>query len=266
MRTESLIDHLVKSRLAGSVETSVANTKTKIRRLLADDPNCTFGLSDCSTATEESIAQALTLTAGAELDVDDETFGYIDPQATIRGIRRYAAVLAPFLTRGGRNILLATGHPTGLLEHYMVLARELENRGNLLLRVHDDGPDITPATLRLPARTMRFVGSVGCVFQGPGNGLSLVHSHLSAYMEAMLDELAAAGQKVDLVIGDHGMAGAAIERGIPTLAIADVNDVALSLAYANKRIDGLFVIDDNLPPHLFRPVTNCILGIARSHC
>jgi hypothetical protein len=34
---------------------------------------------------------------------------------------------------------------------------------------------------------------------------------------------------------DHGFAGAAIERGIPTLSIADVNDPALPLAQLRGR-------------------------------
>jgi hypothetical protein len=44
------------------------------------------------------------------------------------------------------------------------------------------------------------------------------------------------------------MAGAAIERGIPTLSIADVNDPALPLAQVRGRTDGVLPIDDNLAP------------------
>jgi hypothetical protein len=77
-------------------------------------------------------------------------------------------------------------------------------------------------------------------------------------MEAMLDELA--GDAPDLVIADHGMAGAAIEQGLPTLSIADVNDPALPLAQARGLTDAVLAIDDNLAPRLFVPVTAAILS------
>lgn len=257
---QTMIDHLVRSRLAGQVQTSVRNTKLKSGRLLAGDPSCTFGLSDWSDASMADIAEAVRVTAGAGLDVADEELGYIDPRATIAGMDRYARALAPYLENGGSNILLATGHPTGLLEHYIEMGRELEKRGNTLVATHDDGEMITPPNEIEAARTMRFVGSVGCVF----DGLSLVHTHLSAYMETMLREFDSVGEAVDLVIGDHGMAGAAIERGIPTLSIADINDPALPLAYMNGRHEGVLVVDDNLAPRVFRPVTQYILEKAGS--
>ena len=86
---------------------------------------------------------------------------------------------------------------------------------------------------------------------------SLRHTHLPDYMEAMLDDLA--DDPPDLVVGDHGFAGAAIEAGIATLSIADVNDPALPLAQARGRTDGVLLIDDGLQPDLFAPVTQAIL-------
>ncbi|WP_104082925.1 phosphatase [Cryobacterium sp. Y11] len=254
-QASALLVHLVESHLAGEVQTSVANTKLKMSRLLAGNPACTFGLNDWQTATEADVADAIMLTSGASLNVDDETRGYIDPIITLVGIDRYAGLLSPYLRTGGANVLIATGHPTGLLEHYIDLGRALQVAGNRLLSAHDDGPTITAPTDSESARTVRFVGSVGCVY----DGLSLVHSHLADYMEVMLNELEQDGERIDLVIADHGMAGAAIARGIPTLSIADVNDPALPLAYARGSHDGVFVIDDNLAPALFRPVTRYIL-------
>jgi hypothetical protein len=55
------------------------------------------------------------------------------------------------------------------------------------------------------------------------------------------------------------MAGAAIERGIPTLSIADVNDPALPLAQVRGYTDAVLPIDDNLAPRLFVPVTGAML-------
>ncbi|MDQ6798698.1 MAG: phosphatase, partial [Actinomycetota bacterium] len=66
--------------------------------------------------------------------------------------------------------------------------------------------------------------------------------------------------QVDLVVADHGFAGAAIEAGIPTLAIADVNDLALPLAQARGRTDSVIVLDDGLDASRFVPVTEAVIG------
>ncbi|MDP9406018.1 MAG: phosphatase, partial [Actinomycetota bacterium] len=153
------------------------------------------------------------------------------------------------------RVLLATGHPTGLLPHYGALARALQATGSQLLAPLDDvvvGHD--DATGR--KRAVRFLDGVACLFDGG----ALLHTHRSRAMEAMLDELGGGPGDVDLVVGDHGMAGAAIERGIPTLSIADVNDPALMLAQARGRTDAVLPIDDNLTPRLFVPVTAAMLA------
>ncbi len=81
-------------------------------------------------------------------------------------------------------------------------------------------------------------------------------------MEAMLDEVGGAAG-VDLAVADHGFAGAAVEAGITTLSIADVNDPALPLAAARGRTDAVLLIDDGLDPPLFTPVTDAVLDWRR---
>ena len=43
-----------------------------------------------------------------------------------------------------------------------------------------------------------------------------------------------AEDRPDLVFADHGFAGAAIERGVETISIADVNDPALLVATSTR--------------------------------
>jgi hypothetical protein len=105
-------------------------------------------------------------------------------------------------------------------------------------------------------RELRYLDGVACLT----DGASLLHTHRSVYMEAALTELGGGPGAVDWVIGDHGFAGAAIERGVATLSIADVNDVALALAQARGRTDAVLPIDDNLPPRVFVPVTEALLS------
>jgi hypothetical protein len=67
-------------------------------------------------------------------------------------------------------------------------------------------------------------------------------------MRLMLEEA-----RPDLVFADHGFAGAAIEQGIETLSIADVNDPALLVARALGRANTVVVMDDNVQPEDYWP-------------
>ncbi|HWB72012.1 MAG TPA: phosphatase [Egibacteraceae bacterium] len=248
-----LRDHLVASRLAGQVQTSPRGTLRNCGKLVAGKPSYTFGLSDWRTASfDDAVAAVRALCGGDPAAAPDPGGdGWIDPDATLRAIAGHRDRLAAFAAAGGR-VLLATGHPTGLLPHYGAVARALQGAGCKLLAPLDD-----ETLFYLPAgpRRLRFLDGVACVTDGG----ALRHSHRARYMEAMLDALGGGPGDVDLVVGDHGMAGAAIERGIPTLSIADVNDPALPLAQARGRTDAVLPIDDNLPPRVFVPVTWAIL-------
>lgn len=253
----ALQTHLTESELSGRVSTTIQNTRGKIAGLFEGDPRCRFGLSLCDTATRGTIQDALMREAGASLDGDPH-IGYIDPVRTLAGVAAYGSALGEMIARRPARVLIATGHPAGLLGHYATLAAELEACGIELVRPLDGGADIAVSFPEEPASSIRFVQGVACVYRRPG---ALAHSHLPDYMNAMLDAQDSIGAPVEFVIGDHGMAGAAIERGIPTLSIADVNDIPLLLAAG---IDGhtTLVIDDNRPARTFLPVTDAILTVA----
>lgn len=254
-RLRLLREHLIGARLAGSVATSPGNTLRNCGRLVAGEKLYTFGLSDYRTATVREAVDAVRMLCGGDPGgaPDAGGPGWIDPDATIMAIEVHRQRLAALVRNGGGRVLICTGHPTGLLGHYAAIARALQHAGCALLMPLDD------VVVRNHEETgrkrgIRFVDGVGCVH----DGASLLHSHRSVYMEAMLDELGGS-YAVDLVIADHGMAGAAIERGLPTLSIADVNDPALPLAQVRGRTDAVLPIDDNLTPRLFVPVTEAVL-------
>lgn len=252
-----LREHLVATRLAGDVHTTPGNVVGNCGRLVAGSIDYTFGLSDWRTADKAEVVAVVASMAGeAAVSRDPEGPGWIDPDRTVRAIGLHATRLAQFARRGGR-VLIATGHPTGLLPHYQEIARALRGVGCEVLTPLDDVRDLMEQWDRKLG--LRFFAGVACPFTGG----DLLHTHRSGLMEAMLGELARRGQSPDLVLGDHGMAGAAIERGLPTLSIADVNDPALPLAQARGRTDAVLLIDDNLAPTVFEPVTAAMLrGIA----
>ena len=74
------------------------------------------------------------------------------------------------------------------------------------------------------------------------------HTHRPDAMRTMLTEATP-----DLVIADHGFAGAAIEAGVETVSIADVNDPALLVAQATGLTDVVVVMDDHVDPAAYWP-------------
>jgi len=73
-------------------------------------------------------------------------------------------------------------------------------------------------------------------------------------MQRILEEA-----RPDLVFADHGFAGAAIEAGVDTISIADVNDPAPIVAKWQGRTDLVVVMDDNVQPEDYWP---CFQAIA----
>lgn len=259
MTERALRDLLVERRLAGPVRTTRRQSLAYLRRTLSGDPAYTFGMSDWRTATFDNAVAAVRATTGDDLVEGNPDEGYISPDHAVNGIRAHASVLGKLLRDGGAAVLLATGHPTGLLEHYGELAQALRKTGNQVLRPLDDHPlDVATPSHAAGESGIRFIAGVACAFVNE----AIIHTHLSDYMELLLARTRSTGQRVDVVVADHGMAGAAIEAGIPTLSIADVNDIALPLAHARGRHDHVLCIEDNLAPAQFAPVTEFMLATA----
>jgi hypothetical protein len=253
-RQRALIDHLVESRLAGNVATSAQNSLGNCGHLVDGHPEYTFGLSDWRDADFAEVVAAVEAAGGRPHGWGAADGGAaIDPEAALAAIERHRDTLAPFLAGGGGRVLVATGHPFALLAHYAALSRALTGAGNQVLRPLEGQRDRL-ATPDGRGASIRHLDGVACLYQDA----ALKHTHRPDPMEAMLEAVGGA-KGVDLVVADHGYAGAAVEQGIPTLSIADVNDPALPLAQARGRTDGVLVIDDGLDASLFRPVTAAIL-------
>ena len=84
----------------------------------------------------------------------------------------------------------------------------------------------------------------------------MLHTHAAEPMERML---ASAEIEPELVFADHGFAGAAIEAGIETISIVDVNDPAPVVARALGRTELVICMDDNVRPEAYWP---CFQAIA----
>jgi hypothetical protein len=94
------------------------------------------------------------------------------------------------------------------------------------------------------------------------------HTHSPLPMQAVLAELDATGVAwPELVVADHGWAGAAGQAGIDAVGFADSNDPALFVGEAEGRIRVCVPLDDNVAPHLYAPLTAYLLeraGLSRA--
>lgn len=215
----------------------------KIDKLIAGDPDATFGLSGLEALTATEVFAAMAELTGCPDDIDDLSCeDRIDPDRTIAGIVAAAERLRDF-ARQGATALVVTGHPTGMLEHHIRVVDQYTTAGGKILRPRED--EALPIGGRGRTREVRYTGGVGCL----ADWGQLLHTHESHAMEALLE----VQPWPDIVLGDHGFAGAAIERGIPTVAVMDINDHALAVAHAQGRDVTIVPMDDNRLPYLYEP-------------
>jgi hypothetical protein len=213
----------------------------KIHGLL-DGDDATFGLSGIEKYSAHEILGFMSELTGCPTDIADvECEDFIDPDLTVAGIVAAADRLAAAASEGA-TLLVATGHPTGMLEHNIRVIDAYIEAGGKILRPRED-EDLSIKKGRV--RQIRYTGGVGCV----ADWGALLHTHSSAPMEALLETK----PWPDLVLGDHGFAGAAIERGIPTIAVMDINDHALAVAAAEGKDVVIVPMDDNRLPYLYEP-------------
>jgi hypothetical protein len=222
------------------------NVLWKIERLVLGEPDAQFGLRGLDGFSMPEVLAMMAAEAGFDPDPTLE-FGPvpIDPYRVLAASREAGERLAEAARRGER-VLLATGHPAGLPLLYMAVGDLLEERGAVLVRPADG------ETWNDLGRTrqMRYFAGVGMLTDRG----STMHTHSPGPMQRMLMEA-----EPDLVFADHGFAGAAIEAGIETISIADVNDPAPVVAKRQGRTATVIVMDDNVQPESYWP---CLQAIA----
>jgi hypothetical protein len=216
------------------------NVFWKISRLVEGDPAAQFGLSGVDGG---SFQEVLSLMAGAAGFDPDPSLRHgvviVDPDRVLAACEAAGDRLARAAERGER-VLVATGHPTGLPILYQETAHLLEEGGAKLLRPLEG----YTWERRGRRRQIRYFQGVAMLT----DRASTLHTHEPEAMERMLEETTP-----DLVLADHGFAGAAIEAGIDTVSIADVNDPALVVAQAQGRGGPVIVMDDNVQPESYWP-------------
>ena len=246
---EELARALVAGGVAGPAGHPHHNVFGNIRMLVEHDPDKLFGLSDMPEPFGfEDIVRLVGEAAGVPIDaLATEGSPDIDPGAVLDAWERVGERLLEAALRGER-VLFATGHPGDLDPLYGAIAELAEARGARIVR---PGEGIFWSDLGAGRRwTIAFHGAVGMVTDEERPR----HSHRPDPMEVMLT-----AERPDLVVADHGFAGAAIEAGVETLSVADVNDPALIVAKAQGRTDIVVVLDDHVPAENYWP---CFQAVA----
>jgi len=241
---EELERALLTGLVAGWATHPLDNVRGNAQMLLDHDPDKEFGLTGLQHGfTLDAILDLVETAAGAPIDRDARTGpveirpGPILETSAAAGERLQKAVA------DGERVVLATGHPVGLAYLYHELAAWLRTNG---------------ADVRAPAggarwRERRLDHDWEVIYWDNVAMLSDTreprHTHWPFAMHRILE-----AERPDLVFADHGFAGAAIEDGIETISIADVNDPALLVAKAQGRTDHVIVFDDHVDPNAYWPV------------
>jgi hypothetical protein len=244
---EELLRAMVAGGMAGVVTHPMENVLWKIGLLVGGDSRSQFGLTGLDRFDR---AEVLALVAEASGFVPDRhvRWGPVRVQAEriLEACGEAGDRLAEACARG-ESVLFATGHPGGLIRLYQEMARLVGRRGATVLRPADGVSWQEPG---LGLREVRYLEGVAVV-QEHGEP---VHTHGAGSMQRILEHATP-----DLVVADHGFAGAAIEAGIDTVSIADVNDPALLVAKALGRTRTVIVMDDNVDPDAYWP---CLQAMA----
>jgi hypothetical protein len=237
---ETLRASLLEGGAAGVNSHDRPNVMWKIARLVHGDPDLQFGLTGVDAFPFEEVLSLVAEAGGFDPDPSVRHGPIIvDPDRVLAACRAAGDRLALAAERGER-VLLATGHPTGLPILYQETGRLVEEGGAKLLRPLE-GYTWEDQGWR---RQIRYFQGVAMLT----DGTSTLHTHSPEAMQRMLDEAAP-----DVVFADHGFAGAAIEAGIDTVSIADVNDPALVVARAQGRAGPVILMDDNVQPESYWP-------------
>ncbi len=240
-------ERLLDAGVAGTCTSHGAeNNLYKIGLLLEKDESNTFGMEELLGDVSFGEAyEAVARQIGNPPDMEETAGrGCIDPARTAAGLVEAGGRIGEVAGAGGR-LLLATGHPGALILYYLGLARWAEELGGEVVRAETRGR-------YQKGRSLDWAESVATL----GNGASLFHTHDP---EPMRDILRQVGQ-VDLVLADHGFAGAAIAAGISTVAVMDTNDPALAVVAGRGADLTVVPMDDNRPLNAYAAALDAVRG------
>ncbi|WP_280407587.1 phosphatase [Nocardia brasiliensis] len=249
--------HLLKAKIAGEVATPREGNLAHYRRMVDKDPAYQFGLALKDWSFTETLAMMAQLCGVNPDPRHRHGQDTIDPELTLDALDAMGARIGRAAERQ-ETVLLATGHPGTLMGVYRAVEDALRANGCTVL-TPAAGWSYRIATPNGAARReIVYTSRVAAL----GTSGYLKHTHDPQPMQAMLHELADGAGWPDLVVADHGWAGAAGEAGIDTVGFADSNDPALFAGHAEGKIAVTVPLDDGVFPEYYEPLTTYLLDRA----
>jgi hypothetical protein len=253
---DELRGHLLASRIAGEVATPRQGNLANFARMAAGEPLYLFGLEPRREWTAADVLALMAERCGVSPDPDHARGqDTIDPDRTLHRLDAMADRLRTAAERRER-VLVATGHPVGLRPTHTAVARALREAGCTILTPAEGWVHPLEADFDYQTGILRYVDDVAVLGTDIG---TLQHTHSPLPMRAALAEL---DTPPDLVVADHGWAGAAGQAGVDAVGFADCNDPALFVGEAEGRVLVSVPLDDNVAPHLYAPLTAYLLDRA----
>lgn len=251
-----LAEHLNATRITGLVATPREANLHNIHDFLASSEHQYMGITPAADDTWESVFALMVAKVGINPNRDHlEGQDTISATLCVEALERYGRIFGEVVRARGR-ILFATAHPAAMPAVYGPLAAAARAAGAEVLSIDGGIPWDTG--------DVRTVGEIVMVEQYGG----LRHTHRPEPMHLALDQLEAAHRAdataplPDLIVTDHGMAGAAGTRGYRVIAVGDCNDPAVFVGEAQGLIEVVVPLDDNVPPQAYEPMTRFVLDHA----
>jgi hypothetical protein len=242
---------LLASGLCGETRTTRESVVVHAEKLAAGDPDKFLGIGARGRDATGIMRAVAELCGCSERLEERDGSGVIDPERTLDALAAAGKRLAQAAERG-QAALVATGHPSGLLTMYQGVAAALAAAGAKVLTPLED-QDLVPPAKRKRRRYVRYFDGAGVLLAGADP----IHTHESWPMEQLLD---ACDPPPDLILADHGFAGASLARGIDTICFTDVNDPAIAVARADDLVRHVIPLDDNRVPSAYDPIRDYLIG------
>ncbi|MHA7262954.1 phosphatase [Arthrobacter sp. TMN-37] len=251
MNRDELASYLDSVRITGEVATPRENNLRHMHLFLEGNEHLEFGVRTTRRWAFNEVFSLMHEKVGTSADPSHTTGqDTIDAAKCVAALDRFADRLGRSV-RARERILFATGHPGGLLPVHAALAAAAQQAGAEVMEIRQG--------IRFREGDVRQVLGV-LAWHQHGN---LMHTHYPQPMRLVLDSLADAGMPApQLVVADHGWAGAAAAAGLPALGFADCNDPGLFVSEAEGQLEVAVPLDDNVPPGLYVPLTEYLLARA----
>jgi hypothetical protein len=210
-----------------------------VSRLASGAPDAGLGL-DLGPVSRDEAHDALRAIWGWE---PGEARATIDPDRTLAALEVAAEHIDRVARQGGR-VALATGRPASLLPVYRAVAAHARAIGAELARADEqrlEGPG---------GRAVWWLDGVAAVT----DGAALLRDDGP---EAPAEWLFAIGRP-DLVVADQAFAAAAAEAGHETIALADLDGLALGVAARRGRPVCVVPLQQGRPPNAYGAVVEAL--------